>query len=165
MPSPGGEISPSDIFGVLGIAAIVKDLVGDSFAVGNDSSFSGIKTDPALLLSKYRIQDVKGMQRCPRCGAEISKEFAFCNFCGAAIPVNERNEAPADGVQCPKCGAVVEKGMRFCTACGQEIPSPDDQMAPVDTAEQKSEEKKCPQCGAVIRDDSSFCSECGTKLS
>ena len=107
----------------------------------------------------------KGMQRCPRCGAEISKEFAFCNFCGAAIPVNERNEAPADGVQCPKCGAVVEKGMRFCTACGQEIPSPDDQMAPVDTAEQESEEKKCPQCGAVIRDDSSFCSECGTKLS
>ena len=81
------------------------------------------------------------------------------------MPVNERNEAPADGVQCPKCGAVVEKGMRFCTACGQEIPSPDDQMAPVDTAEQKSEEKKCPQCGAVIRDDSSFCSECGTKLS
>ena len=114
---------------------------------------------------RIKIQDVKGMQRCPRCGAEISKEFAFCNFCGAAIPVNERNEAPADGVQCPKCGAVVEKGMRFCTACGQEIPSPDDQMAPVDTAEQKSEEKKCPQCGAVIRDDSSFCSECGTKLS
>ena len=61
MPSPGGEISPSDIFGVLGIAAIVKDLVGDSFAVGNDSSFSGIKTDPALLLSKYRLQDVKGI--------------------------------------------------------------------------------------------------------
>ena len=62
---------------------------------------------------RIKIQDVKGMQRCPRCGAEISKEFAFCNFCGAAIPVNERNEAPADGVQCPKCGAVVEKGMRF----------------------------------------------------
>ena len=114
---------------------------------------------------RKKIQDVKGVQRCPKCGAEVPKEAAFCNFCGAAIPVNERNEAPADGVQCPKCGAVVEKGMRFCTACGQEIPSPDDQMAPVDTAEQKSEEKKCPQCGAVIRDDSSFCSECGTKLS
>lgn len=112
---------------------------------------------------RNRIQDLRGMQRCPRCGAEVSKEFAFCNFCGAPMPVNEVHEAPSDAVQCPKCGTMVEKGMRFCTSCGQEMPLSYAE-APSGNTDAVEEEKRCPQCGAVIRNNSSFCAQCGSKL-
>ena len=113
---------------------------------------------------RKKIQDVKGVQRCPKCGAEVPKEAAFCNFCGTVMPKNEYNEALADGVQCPRCGAVVKKGMRFCTTCGQAMPSPDDPAETAGYPAQEIKEKKCPKCGAAIVNDSNFCAECGTKL-
>ena len=113
---------------------------------------------------RKKIQDVKGVQRCPKCGAEVPKEAAFCNFCGTPMPKNDFNEALADGVQCPRCGAIVKKGMRFCTSCGQAMPSPENQMKSADTPEQEIKEKKCPKCGATVGNDSVFCAECGTKL-
>lgn len=87
---------------------------------------------------RIKIQDVKGVQRCPGCGAEVPKEAAFCNFCGTAMPKNEFNEALADEVQCPNCGAMVKKGMRFCTCCGQSMPSPEDQKSFGDTPAQEN---------------------------
>lgn len=113
---------------------------------------------------RKKIQDVKGVQRCPKCGAEVPKEAAFCNFCGTPMPKNDFNEALADGVQCPRCGAIVKKGMRFCTSCGQAMPSPENQTESAEAPEQEIKEKKCPKCGATVGNDSVFCAECGTKL-
>ena len=113
---------------------------------------------------KKKIQDVKGVQRCPKCGAEVSRGVAFCSSCGTAMPQIEGKVTPADSVKCPKCGAMVKKGMRFCTSCGQTMtfPVPQTQSAGTDIIE--NTEKLCPQCGAKVTDGSVFCIECGTKL-
>lgn len=85
-----------------------------------------------------QIQDMKRVQRCPQCGAEVPVGAAFCNACGARMPAPQVqvpvNNA-TDMITCPKCGSQVRKGMRFCTTCGfnlqQAQSSPAPQPAPV----------------------------------
>lgn len=42
-------------------------------------------------IAQYRtqIQDVKGVTRCEKCGAEVTKGAAFCSACGTAVVVAE----------------------------------------------------------------------------
>lgn len=138
---------------------------------GNDGEedFAGMVATVAELEqqnAEYRkqIQDVKGVQRCPKCGAEVSRGVSFCSSCGTAMPKIESKEPLIDGVKCPKCGAMVKKGMRFCTSCGQAMTSPIPQMQAGDANGVENTAKVCPQCGATITDDATFCTECGTKL-
>lgn len=71
---------------------------------------------------KRQIQDIKGITRCEKCGAEIANNAAFCNTCGAPMP---RQEAPepeeTDLPKCPGCGAVVSKNAKFCAVCGKQL--------------------------------------------
>ena len=86
-------------------------------------------------LQRYtqQIQDLRGVRRCARCGAEIPKGSQFCSACGAPVPP----AAPPDCDFCAHCGAAVKKGMRFCTSCGQPMmpqPVAAEPSAPVYTA-------------------------------
>jgi len=113
---------------------------------------------------KKQIQDIKGVQRCEKCGAEVANGAAFCSSCGATMPKIQTPVA-ADVVKCENCGTEVKKGMRFCTSCGKPMQS----AAVVTTAEPEAtvevaQEKVCPNCGAKIEDGVAFCTECGTKL-
>ncbi len=36
-----------------------------------------------------QIQRIKGFRRCVNCGADVPRDFAFCNFCGTAMPPTE----------------------------------------------------------------------------
>ena len=86
-------------------------------------------------LQRYtqQIQDLRGVRRCERCGAEIPKGSQFCSACGAPVPP----AAPPDCDFCAHCGAAVKKGMRFCTSCGQPMmpqPAAAEPSAPVYTA-------------------------------
>lgn len=124
-------------------------------------------------ISGYRkqIQDIKGVQRCEKCGAEVPIGVAFCSACGAAMPKMETTTNSDDLVQCPECGAKVEKGMRFCTTCGRTlnlsaVPASEitESFDPAEDMTAESSVKICPQCGTEITDDSVFCTVCGTKL-
>lgn len=109
-----------------------------------------------------QIQDIKGVQHCEKCGAEVTKGAAFCSSCGASMP-KEEAALTEDSVRCKSCGAAVKKGMRFCTTCGK-------LMEQAEKAETMAEEKQavqgkiCPNCGARVADDSVFCTECGTRV-
>ena len=117
---------------------------------------------------KAQIQQIKGIVRCEKCGAEVAKGVAFCSSCGAAMPKVEEPVADTHE-KCASCGAMVEKGMRFCTACGkpmvilaqpavaQEQPAAPEQPA-------VPQKHVCPSCGEEMAEDLSFCTECGTKL-
>lgn len=55
-----------------------------------DENFSGMVS--AVLecdqkISEYRkqIQNIKGVQRCEKCGAEVARGVAFCSSCGASV--------------------------------------------------------------------------------
>lgn len=120
-------------------------------------------------ITAYReqIQDIKGIQHCEKCGAEVPRGVAFCSSCGATMPKVEKQVNSEGCIRCPGCGAMVKKEMRFCTACGQAIDEPaasavvSEEVLPLP---EEVAEKTCPKCGAKLEADSIFCTECGTKL-
>lgn len=140
-----------------------------------EDEFTGMISTVAELEQKvqeYRkqIQDIKGIQHCEKCGADVSRGAAFCSLCGAPMPKIQAQESLEDYVKCQSCGMLVKKEMRFCTSCGKpmvqtEVPKaalPDEfeGMTSVDV----KQEKICPGCGVKVTDDSLFCAECGTRL-
>ena len=111
---------------------------------------------------KRQIQNIKGVQRCEKCGAEVPRGVAFCSSCGTPMPKIETVD-PDDYIICGNCGAPVKKGMRFCTSCGK----PMETISPIldeSTDEPEIVDRVCPNCGAQVDGDSTFCTECGTKL-
>lgn len=115
---------------------------------------------------RTQIQDLKGLQRCEKCGAEVERGVAFCTCCGTPMPKIE-NIILDDHVKCSNCGTIVKRGMRFCTACGKPMILPEDK--PIPNAENNEideliTEKICSNCGAKYSNDIDFCTECGTKL-
>lgn len=114
---------------------------------------------------KMQIQNIKGVQHCEKCGAEVPIGAAFCSSCGASMP---KVQAPvsADYIKCENCGAEVKKGMRFCTSCGKpmEAVTATSTMPVTEQTVIVEQDKVCPNCGAKVEDGLAFCTECGTKL-
>lgn len=142
-----------------------------------EKEFSGMVTTIAELernIRAYRkqIQEVKGVQYCTKCGAEVPRGVAFCSSCGNPMPKTEMEVDTNNYVKCQSCGAPVRKGMRFCTSCGKpmaqlNIQNAKSQMPTISkNAEMKQDaaKKYCPNCGANLMDDCDFCTECGNKL-
>jgi len=69
---------------------------------------------------KRQIQDIKGVQRCENCGAEVPSGAAFCSACGNTMPKKQPDEVE-EGLKCENCGTEVNEGMRFCPACGKAV--------------------------------------------
>lgn len=114
---------------------------------------------------KKQIQDIKGVQRCEKCGAEVPNGAAFCSSCGASMP-KMQPPISADYIKCGNCGTAVKRSMRFCTSCGKPMEEVNDASA-VPVTEQTvvvEQDKVCPNCGAKVEDGLAFCAECGTKL-
>lgn len=122
-----------------------------------ESDFSDLisevwKSETKIRDYRKQLQDIKGVIRCEKCGAEIANNINFCNSCGAPIsksaPVTDENS-----IRCTSCGQVVSKDIKFCTFCGNPM------------SEESPLTRKCPNCGANITDELAFCTECGIKLS
>lgn len=121
-----------------------------------------VESENKIAAYTKQIQDIKGVQRCAKCGAEVARGTAFCSSCGAPMPVVQ----PVDNdemIQCKNCGTMVKKGTRFCSSCGKSIEL--DYASGTDTDMNNGIQKRtCPECGAEIDKDSMFCSECGAKI-
>lgn len=75
---------------------------------------------------REQIQRIKGIVKCPQCGAEIPYGSQFCGVCGTKIVRPEAAPAAASVRRCPSCGAEAAAADRFCNKCGKPLP----QMAP-----------------------------------
>ncbi len=75
---------------------------------------------------REQIQRIKGIVKCPQCGAEIPYGSQFCGVCGTKIVRPEAAPAAASVRRCPSCGAEAAASDRFCNKCGKPLP----QMAP-----------------------------------
>ncbi len=109
---------------------------------------------------RKQIQNIKGVQHCEKCGAEVAKGVAFCSSCGAPMPKTEE-PLPEDTVRCESCGATVRRGMRFCTSCGKPMTL---SAQTSDLPEEQMSENFCPHCGAKVDRNAAFCMECGEKI-
>ena len=148
-----------------------------------ESDFAGmiasvIESERKIAECRQRIQDIKGVVRCEKCGADIPVGAAFCSYCGAPTPKSTASSNTQNLEKCASCGAMIPQGTRFCTACGKPmlrdaVPAalPDAQEAPeqvpspsAEQAPEAASEKICPSCGTSNEPDCAFCTECGHKL-
>ena len=114
---------------------------------GQVSSIRELRAENETL--EARIQDLRGLTRCPDCGTVIPKNLPYCTGCG-------RRTLPENVTVCPGCGSVIPRGTPFCSQCGTRLPE-----APV-----KGETlpvKYCDACGAVLAEGSFFYSACGAR--
>lgn len=129
---------------------------------------------------KARVQEIKGVQRCEKCGAEVPRGAAYCNACGAAMPRQPQADL-GDYIKCTNCGTAIKKGMRFCTNCGTPVAAASIPVAPPAAAYAPvpktpefapaqnapagaADSAHCPACGAAVGAGMSFCTECGTPI-
>lgn len=117
----------------------IGKLYTELHASDSEEAFQGMVqtiADAQGKIKEYQaqIQEIKGVVRCEKCGAEVSKEAAFCPACGMKMPeiVPEETEKAEEEGAAQAAESVVEK--------------------------------KCSNCGAVLGNDALFCSECGTKV-
>lgn len=139
-----------------------------------EEAFAGMvatitEAEQKIIDYRSQIQNIKGVQRCEKCGAEVQRGAAFCSACGAAMPKMEA-VINKDVVRCESCGAAVKADMKFCTSCGKPM-TKNQSASSTECAEPESEldistvgTKLCPHCNAVVSEDVAFCTECGTKL-
>lgn len=68
------------------------------------------------------LDAVRGVTRCPNCGAEVPFGSTFCGHCGIKIvqPADRQNIAAIQHL-CPGCGREYEEGSRFCLYCGHRL--------------------------------------------
>lgn len=144
----------------------------------NDPGFSGLLNAlkaSQLKIEKYKqeIMDIKGVQKCERCGAEVQNGASFCMSCGAPIP-KVQPQPMNTGRICKKCGAQVAPTARFCTSCGtpyveekpMDMPMPSQvSSTPIGSTQPQTEETKkskvCTNCGAQLQEGIAFCTNCG----
>ena len=112
---------------------------------------------------RKQIQDIKGVQRCEKCGAEVPNGAAFCSACGAVMP-KAPEPAPSETQKCEHCGAEVKEGMRFCTSCGKPLETPDAGDDAAEPAVQAAEEQLCSDCGTQTEEHVDACTKCDTEL-
>lgn len=98
--------------------------------------------DAEQKINEYReqIQNIKGVQRCPQCGAEVPRGNAYCSYCGAKIEQPQNAQPQNETIlKCANCGNEIKPGMKFCTACGTPVgqQAADFGETATDTAENK----------------------------
>ena len=68
------------------------------------------------------LLDLRNVNICPKCGAEVSRTSQFCGKCGTPIERKVLASAGAAAAKvCPACGEPVEEGALFCGSCGEKL--------------------------------------------
>ena len=60
----------------------------------HDEEFDGminsvLESQKRIMEYHSQIQDIKGVKKCEKCGAEVKQGAAFCSTCGAEMPQNQ----------------------------------------------------------------------------
>lgn len=175
------------------IGKLYVSLHSEDFENDFTSMFDGINAAQAKIKElKKELEQIKGVKKCPNCGAEVNNEAVFCSGCGGKMPQEEQEagEEPAvaeAATEKAAAGEVIieekaEEAVKEETTAGEAITEEKaEEAATEETATEKAaieetiteevvesaaEEntKSCSNCGAQAAEGSSFCAECGTKL-
>ena len=123
-------------------------------------------TNEKIAVCREQVKTLKGVEKCPNCGADVQNGSQFCNNCGTRIPPASMKTAPKTGLTCPTCGTELESDAAFCFNCGTKLaptPAPAPAPAPAEPAVEELK-RSCPNCGTELESDAAFCFNCGTKL-
>ena len=110
---------------------------------------------------KIKIQDIKGIRICEKCGAEVEKGAIFCSHCGNKMPELKVPKELKD-LKCKNCETPLKTDMKFCIACGNPIDWSEMMIANGESDDDII--KFCNNCGSEIESGFAFCVQCGKKL-
>ena len=72
--------------------------------------------------AQEEIKQIRGITKCPNCGADVPFQASFCNCCGTKLTAPISKPAPTGGQHiCPACGAACEADNLFCIHCGTKL--------------------------------------------
>jgi len=130
-----------------------------------------------IAIYSEQVSQLKGIVRCPNCGAEVPYGVLFCSSCGVQMntaPAGAQATAPIDNtLYCVKCGAPITAGKAFCAKCGQKV-EPSGAPVPISQPEAPAQTQysaytapaetgKCTICGYDLPEGAAFCLNCGQK--
>lgn len=78
------------------------------------------ESNEELERQKQTLLEVRNVNICAACGAEVNRDSKFCGKCGAPMDRSVL-ETPKATNTCPNCGAQLEDGMAFCANCGTKV--------------------------------------------
>ncbi len=107
---------------------------------------------------KKQIENIKKLNCCEKCGAEIEQNMEFCSNCGNKVTVNQETVEEKGTIKCLQCGKYIKEGMKFCTSCGLKMDEVNSEI------EMPKVKNNCQNCGESIEENGSFCIKCGTKI-
>ena len=82
------------------------------------------KLREAVAKNQETIREIRNINICSHCGAEVSRTSKFCDKCGSPMDRSVLEESMAAAVPtCPNCGERLEPGALFCTNCGTKVSS------------------------------------------
>jgi len=109
------------------------DQCGAQLQAAPASGAADIAAAPVTIAAPEPTASDSGSLACPTCGQENLPGTAFCENCGAQLPIPEPAQAQsataapastpaADGtISCPNCGTDNEPGNAFCEQCGASL--------------------------------------------
>lgn len=71
---------------------------------------------------REKIKQIKGVVKCPKCGADVPLNAAFCNACGTKMESVDNSGGNDEAKRyCPACHTAVGEDDVFCNNCGTKI--------------------------------------------
>lgn len=68
---------------------------------------------------RQQILDIRNVNVCTNCGAEVSRASKFCDRCGTVMDRSALQQSARP--VCPECGAEIDDEAAFCGNCGAKL--------------------------------------------
>ncbi len=132
---------------------------------------------------RQQVKDIKGIERCEKCGADVASDAAFCSTCGSPL-LRKPTVSLENAVKCSACGQMMEADARFCTECGHPMvdmlredslktPMEEEKTPEIPSSEEQEEQDKTALLqieseeqinDALKQEKDKFCVQCGAEL-
>lgn len=110
------------------LAARIGMQVAEQHLLEDNEEIAGLsgqiaKLQENIAKNQATIRDIRNINICANCGAEVSRASNFCDKCGSPMNRSVLEESIASAAPtCPSCGEQLEPGALFCTNCGTKLP-------------------------------------------
>lgn len=86
---------------------------GDSTIAEYAAQMTAIKQN--IEVNEEKVKEIRNINICPNCGAEVSRTSKFCDKCGTEMV---RVSLEPEVLVCKNCGNPIDKDALFCGSCG-----------------------------------------------
>jgi len=105
----------------IGMSIVERELLTDDEQIA-EAATQIKKLQESIAKNQTTIRDIRNINICANCGAEVSRTSKFCDKCGSPMDRTVLETSAASAVPtCPACGEKLESGALFCTNCGAKL--------------------------------------------